>query len=181
MRKMQRVRSFLLGILTLVAAAIMVLLPEQGYYIIIIFMCASMIITGVKYIVQYFTLARHMVGGKRILLLGLIVLILGIFTITLFNIPQVYIMIYLLGVHAFYGAVNIMRAMEEKSMDSSAWKIKLIVGIGNFMLAILALLSIIFFRRPEISVYIYSVGLVYSGVERIVASFRKTAVVFISN
>ena len=48
--------------------------PENGFIMIAAILAISMITIGVRYLYYYATMARHMVGGKAILFLGVIIL-----------------------------------------------------------------------------------------------------------
>ena len=121
-------------------------------------------------------MARHMVGGRIMLYLAVVVLDLGMFTMMLTNIPKIYIVLYLVVVYAFAGVVSILRALEAKRYQAPMWKLSLISGIINVVIAILC---IIFMRSTNMIVYLYCVGLIYSAIVRIVTAFRETAIVYI--
>ena len=69
-----------------------------------------------------------------------------------------------------------MRAMEAKRLQAASWKMSLIHGIVNVVMAGLCLA---FIGTVEVAVEIYAAGLVYSGIIRIIQAFRKTTVVYI--
>ena len=118
-----------------------------------------------------------MVGGDQIFVRGLIMFDFGSFTATLTNLSQIYVMGYLIGAHAFSGMIDVMRALEAKKLASPSWKLTFSTGIVNIILAVVCL---VFLRSTSTAVYIYSAGLIYSSIIRIISSFRKTAVVYIT-
>ena len=176
MSKLQRVENVLLGIDTILLSLLMFWFPNEGFYIVVQILCFSLLARGIGQLFYYFTMARHMVGGKTILFTGVIILDLGLFTFTLSDIPRVYIMLYLLGAHAFAGVIDVMRALEARRFEAPSWKINMGYGVINIALAVGCIL---FIRRVDMTVYIYSAGLAYSGLNRIISAFRRTAVVYI--
>ena len=110
------------------------------------------------------------------LYLAVVVLDLGMFTMMLTNIPKMYIALYLVVVYAFSGAIDILRALEAKKYQAPSWRLSLISGIISVVIAILC---IVFIGSTNMIVYLYSAGLIYSAIVRIVTAFRKTAIVYI--
>ena len=175
MNNVQRLRSLFAGIFVILLGLILIFIPEDGLTIVTAILSLSLTIRGFSYLHYYFTMARHMVGGKAILYVGIIFLDLGAFTGTLADEQKIFIAIYLAAVHLFSGAIDIMRAFESKKLESS-WRVSFATGIGNIVIAVVCA---VFIRTPDILVYVYSVGLLYSGALRIAGAFRKTAIVYI--
>ena len=176
MGKFERVRNVLIGILTIVVSLVMLLLePEISFLIAAIILSFSLLGMGIRLLIYYFAMARHMVGGKIQLYVGLIVLDFGIFTMTLTDVPHLYLILYLLGTHAFGGVIDILRALEAKR-NGSSWKLKTSQGAVNLIVAILCLFSL---GSTKLLVVLYCLGLFYSAVIRIISAFRKTAIVYI--
>ena len=157
-------------------AACMALLPEYGYPLIMTVLSVGLIINGFGSLFYFFTMARFMVGGKRSLYIGIIVLDLGLFTVSIADIPRFYIMLYLIGIHAFSGFVEIMAARNAKKLGDDHWKLKFSQGLVNVIIAIICLT---FIRTKNTAVYIYCAGMAYSGITKMLAAFRKTAMVYI--
>jgi uncharacterized membrane protein HdeD (DUF308 family) len=149
---------------------------DEAYSVVVAILSIGLAIAGIKDIVFYFTMARHMVGGKMILIQGVIIFDFAIITGSLANVPKIYILLYLIGVHAFSGVIEIMRAMEARRTVDGPWKIKFSHGIVNLILAIACL---IFIRQSNTALIIYSLGLMYSAVVRLFDAFRKKAFVVI--
>jgi len=181
MSKLQRIRRFVTGLLMLAAAVLLIAWPETGYDLVIQLLCVLLLVYGVRKIAYYILMARHMIGGKLILLVGVLALDFGLFVFTLTDIPRIYLLLYLFAYHTFYGIVDIMRAMEARRFGSPEWKLKFGFGAVNIMVAVFALVGGLVVRSVRMPVYVYSVGLMYFGVARIVDAFRKTDVVFIEN
>ena len=163
--------------LMILSAVIFVILPaEISLVVIISILSAGLAISGIKDIVFFFTMARHMVGGKMILFQGVVVLDFALFTLSLSNVPKIYILLYLVGIHVFSGVVEILRANEARKTVEGPWKIKFSHGVINILLAALCL---VFIKELGIAVLIYSGCLVYSAVIRIINACRKTAFILI--
>jgi len=172
----QRIKNILIGLLMILGSIILIAFPEDGLLIVAGVLSLSLFIYGIKTLIYYLTMARHMVGGRIILYIAVIVLDFGMFTMMMTNIPKMYIALYLLAIYAFSGAIDILRALEAKKYQSSAWKLKLISGIINIVIAILC---VVFIGSTNMIVYLYCAGLIYSAVVRIATAFRKTAIVYI--
>ena len=121
-------------------------------------------------------MARYMVGGKESLYRGIIFLDFALFTMSLSDVPKVYVLMYLALVHAFSGLVDILRAIEAKRYSSKNWRLKLFHGILN---VVVAASCFIFINNPNTSGLVYGLGLVYSGLLRIASAFRRTTFIYI--
>lgn len=177
MSGVQRIKDILIGILIILGAVILIAFPKEGFIITAAILSLSLFIYGIKTLIYYFTMARHMVGGRIMLYLAVVVLDLGMFTMMLTNIPKIYIVLYLLVIYAFAGVVDILRALEAKKYQASSWKLSLISGIISVVVAILC---VVFIGSTNMIVYFYSAGLIYSAIVRIVTACRKTAIVYIN-
>ena len=177
MTAFQRVKKVLLGFFMIAVAITFILIPSDDKYLVVILIVSlGFAIRGIKDIIFYFTMARHMVGGKMILFQAVVVLDFALFTASLTNVPKFYILLYLVGVHAFSGVVETLRAMEARRTVEGPWKMKLGHGIVNFALALSCL---IFIKHINTAVLIYSLGLIYSAAIHIISAFRPTAFVVI--
>ena len=173
----QRVKKALLGIFMLLMAIGFIYEPSDEMYMAVVAILAlGLAVEGVKDIIFYFRMARHMIGGKMILVQGVIILDFGLFTASLADVPKIYILLYLIGIHAFSGVVEVLRAMEAKRTVEGPWKLKFSHGLVNFALAIACL---IFIRNSNTALLIYSIGLMYSAVINIFSAFRKTTFILI--
>ena len=168
----------ILSVLMIAAAVAMLIYPGTGLAFIALILGASLTLYGLRTLVYYFSMARHMVGGKRILYQGLIVFDLGIFTLTMAYNHTVYVILYLLAIHAFAGVVDVMRAMEARRFDGP-WRMDMATGVVNVAIAILAVICGFFLNSMQDIVYIYASGLIYSAVLKIVNALRKTSIIYI--
>lgn len=173
----QRIKKILYALLMIAAAIILVALPDKNALdIVLFFVSIGFAIKGIKDIVFYFVMARHMVGGKMILFQGVVVFDFAMFTGTLTGVPQFYVMIYLISIHAFSGVIEVLRARESRRTVDGSWLMKMSHGIINI---ILALMCIIYIRDTPTAVTIYSAGLIYSAIMRIISAFRRTSFILI--
>ncbi len=176
MGKMERIRNFIVGLGMIVSAAVMILFPDFGYLLVGTILSFMLMIAGIRNLIYYRSMARHMVGGRRIFYTGLLLLDMGIFAGGLVAMNGVYVMLYLLGGYAFSGLVHILRAFEAKEYSFSAWIRTLSNGIFDLAIAVLCLF---FYQSQGIMVIIYCIGLVHSAILRIRSAFRRSAIVYI--
>lgn len=172
----ERLQSLAIGIVMILLGVTMVISPDDGYDAVIFVYGAAMTFAGLRMLWFFFRLARYMVGGRIMLYLGSIYLDFGVYTLTLQDVPRFYILLYLSACHLFAGLVDILRALEAKKLGAGAWKLNASFALGNIGMAVLCL---IFIRRTEAVVYIFSAGLLYSALVRIYSAFRRTAVIYI--
>lgn len=177
MTSIQRIKKFLSGLVMLLGSLLLVVDPESGYYIIALLLSISLLMSGLKALFFYFTLARNMVGGKSVLYRALVLTDLGLFTITTITIPKIYLICHLLISHAFSGVVDMMKAVEDRKLHAP-WRMSFIYGLGNLLIAVAAFTCVLN-NSTALVVDIYCVGLAYSGIMQMAASFRKTAIAYI--
>lgn len=179
MTNMQRAKKILAGLLLLLCSGLMVYDPENGLYIVALILSGSLILYGIRCLSLYIFMARYMVGGKAILYRGIIILDLGVFTLSMVDDPKLYIIFYLLGFHAFAGVLDILRALEARRYRSPSWRRSLLNGVGNMAVAIIAVFVGFFLHSTRDLVYLYAACLCYSASTQIATAFRKTAIVYI--
>ena len=172
----QKIQNIAYGICTLLCAVLLAVNPEEGYAFVAFLLTLALIIGGIRALFYYFTMSRHMVGGKAILYNGILLLDFGLFTLTLSSVPGVYILVYLLACHAFSGFVDILRSLEARHYHSGSWRWSFVNGIVNLGIAVIC---VVFVHSISTAVYIYCIGLIYSGITRISSAFRKTAIVYV--
>ncbi len=171
----QRIKRILFSVCMFAAALFFILNPSDDTYMIIVgILSIGLAIAGIKDIAFYFTMAKNMVGGKMILIQGVIVLDFAMVTFSLVDVPKFYILLYLIGIHAFSGVVEVLRAMEARRAVDGPWMLKFSHGVVNLILAIACL---IFIRRSNTALIIYSIGLMYSAVVRLFDAFARKAFV----
>ncbi len=176
MNKLQRVQNIVIGLCMLAGAAVLLADPQNGCHFILYFLALSLMVKGLSELLYYFTMAKHMVGGKLFLFIGAILVDLGFFTLSLSDESRLFVILYLLGVHAFAGLVNILRSLEAMRHKSMHWMINMVQGIVSILILVT---SIIFAEEESVPVYLYAAGLIYSACIRIASVFRRTATVYI--
>ena len=176
MSKMRRMWNILAAIFMIQSALFLMFVPDIAFELIAVFVGIMLTYYGLKYLIYYLTHAQHMVGGKRMLLVGLIMFDLGVSATVLYDQARFIMIIYVVGANLVYAVLGIARAIGNKKDGNSGWKIDFAQGIGNIILASLCL---IFINHVEIPVFIYSAGVIYSAVLKIIASCRRTAIVYV--
>ncbi len=179
MNRRQRIQSFLMGLGMLLCCGILLLNEEIGYVLAAVFIIFSMIAYGIRLLIYYHTMARHMVGGKAMLFLAVLILNFGLFVSTVVDDPMLFLLLYLLLFHGFGGAISVMRAMETRRFSASTWVLSLLEGIVNLGVAIAAVIAALVLHSVEVIDYLYIGCLFCSALVRIGAAFRRTAVVYI--
>ncbi len=175
----QRIKTASAGFLMILCGIIMIYDPNLGYLLTALILSVSLTLYGIRILVYYFTLARHMVGGRGILYIGIVVLDLGIFTLTIVDNTSIYILVYLLAFNLFSGLVDILRALEARRTASPRWKLKFSTGIVSILIGVAAFIAGVIFKSENLLVILYCVGLFTSAAARIYTAFRKSAIVYI--
>ncbi len=169
-----RLEHIFLGLFMVVCGTIMMLFPLEGYKYVTLILSLSLMGRGIGSLAYYFILARHMVDGRFVLYIGVFIFDFGVFTLSMIDIPRTYVMMYLWVIHAFWGLINILHALESRRMEAPAWRMKYLSGLVNI---VIALFCIIFVKSMRAEVYFYSLGLVYSGCVHFLSSFRNGSMV----
>lgn len=178
MTKIQRVKRILSGILMLACCFLLVKEPEIGLYVVALILGVSLLLSGLRSLIFYFTMSRHMVGGKATLYRGIIILDLAVFTLSMVDDPHYFIMLYLLGIHAFSGVMEILHALEARRYGG-AWRRSLAAGVINILVALAAVIAVVFLHSTTDLVFLYAACLFYSACVQFVSAFQKTAIVYI--
>ncbi len=167
----QKIQHITIGVLMILSGIVIFLFPSVSYTYVLLLLGGGLLISGLSTLIYFFTMAVYMVGGKTILYRGIIYVDFAILTFTLTDVPKIYVLIYLAVIHGFAGLVDILRARETISNGSSSWKLKMFHGILDVLVA----LSCIFFaKKTNTAVIIFSIGIIYSGILRIISSLRKS-------
>ena len=171
MTVVQRIKEFISGLIMIFGALVLMADPQTGYLLVVYLLAIILLIMGIRRLYYYFTMARYMVDGKESLYRGVILFDFGALTGSLTNIPKFYVLFYLIVIHAFSGLVEVLRAREARLQGAPSWRFKLIHGMVDLLMAIVC---IMFINEGIIAVLIYAIGLIYSGLIRIISAFRKT-------
>lgn len=176
MTKFQRIENFIVAIFLLVLSVILIFVQDDGYLVVFGLINISWFIQSLRLLVYYFTMARFMVGGKRVLLKGVIFFDLALVSYSLSDIPKIYIMLYLVSGMLFINLIELLRAIDAKKCGNPHWILKMSEGIVGMAMAVICLMN---YKSPTLIVYIYAVELAYAALVRIVNTFRRTSMVYI--
>ena len=176
MRKLQLIGNSIVSLVLIFLALVLIAEPENGYQFVVVVLTLALVIFGFRYLIFYFFMGRKMVGGKSLLYRAIIAIDFAAFTMSLNDIPLTYVMLYLLAVHAIYGVIALLHALEMKRSGSPGWRIGMIYAVGNLVLSVLCL---IFIGKLETAVYIYAVSIIYSALHRIVTALQPREMVAI--
>lgn len=176
MTKWQRIKAILRGIITLLLAPLLIIDPELGCALIVMVLGLSAALKGLRMLLYFASMARHMVGGKIILYQGFILLDFGLFTLSIADIPSRFIMLYLLLGYLFYGLIGVLRAMEIRKQAIGSWRFKLLVSAGDIALGVLCLVKL---NSMKWAAGIYCLGVVWSALGRIISACRPNQRVYV--
>lgn len=175
MTRLRRIANVVVGLVMIVCAVDLLIDPKGGLVLVAMVLGLGLLLYGMRMLVYYLTMARHMAGGLSILFIAVLALDVGSFSIALVDNPQVFCILYLVGYNAITGVIAVARGIEAKKFESH-WKLSVVHGIVNM---ILALACIVFAGSESIVIYIFCFGLVYRACVRIAEAMRPTEIVFI--
>ena len=164
------------GIIEFLLGIIMLAYPDYGYRVVLFVIGLYLMISGYQNLFYFFSMARFMVDGRLILVKAVILLDFGFLAGSLTDVPRIYILIYLMILHTFMGIVEVLRSLEEKQLGAHSWKLKMAHGIINLSIVILC---IVFIANNNTVVIIFSTGLIYSSIIRIITGFRKSSFLYV--
>lgn len=179
MTRTKRILNVLQALIMLVFAFFIIIFPTETIPFVLGLIGLGMTLNGIRALFYYFSMAKHMVGGKTMLYRGIIYLDIGILSSSLADAPERALIVYVAAASIFTGLVAVLRAREEKAGGSPQWKGKLIYGAVYILLAAAVLICGFVMKLPEIAAYVYAAGLIYTAAGRIAEAFRKTAIVYI--
>ena len=176
MSKKKRVWNIIVAVFMIQSALFLMFIPDVAFMIIAAFVGMMLTFRGVRFLIYYSTHACHMIGGKKILLVGLLMFDAGVFSVSLIDQAQMIMIFYVVAIHLVAAVLNMARAVSNKGDGNPGWKIDLAQGIGNMAQVVLCM---IFAGYVEIPVFIYCAGVIYAAVIKIIRSCKKTAIVYV--
>lgn len=179
MTRRRRILNIIEGIGLLFLAALPLAFSEYGLHIVLFFMGISLIFKGVRTLLFYLSMARHMVGGKLLLYYGLFYLDAGILSTAVSDNPGKIPVIYVSVVIAFAGLIDLLRSSEARKLKAPQWKRRAVSGTVLLATAASILAGGVFFGNTSAAVSAYALGLVFSAGHRICNAFRRTAIAYI--
>ena len=166
----KKIIQILIAVGIFLVALILILAPEGALEIVATILCILLLAAGIRYLVIFFLMARYMVGGRTIFFTGLILLDMSFLCGVVLERSHKLLLLYLVGMHAFYGVVQLLRALEEKKYETAAWKFKLLTASVNLVISVAC---IFFIRQESTMALIFAGGLIYTAIVRIIEAFRK--------
>ena len=177
MTKLQKTKEIFIALAMAALGLLLIFQPDDNGYdlvlLILAFWFGTIALGALSY---YFYMARFMVRGRVSLYKGIILFDLSALTGSLTDVPHYYVLLYLIGLHAFQGLVRILRALESRRYGAPSYRLKLLHGVLDLSMAILC---IIFIKHTRTAVWIYGSGLIYSAAFRLVSALRKKKFIFI--
>lgn len=174
----KRVGNVISALLSILGALLIIALGADGAALVCLFLSLSLVVFGLRNLIFYWTMARHMVDGRSILYIGIIVLDVGIFSLTIARNQGLFILLFLMRVYAISGVMDLLRALEARRYQSP-WRLKMAEGVINLALAAIALVFGFFLGNMEDLTAIYAFSLLYTAAVRLITAFRRTAIVYI--
>ena len=175
MTNWQKISSFLVAILMILFGLLILFMGEEAYFFVILALAFLLFLYSIRMLVYYSRMARYMVGGKEILYRGILFLDLSIFIVSLSRVPTTYVMLYMVGMLAFSGAVDIMNAMDLRRLQGH-W---ILQSIRGGVCVIGAVLCLVMMNTPDMVVTIFCFMLFYNAVMRIINIIRPTEIIAI--
>lgn len=173
----QRIKSVLIGLLVLAAGILMqVANGEKTIYLVALFLCLTMMAAGIGYIIFYFRMSRHMIGGLNQLVTGIVLVDAGLVFLSLSGRPNIFIALYLVVINVFSGCLTAYRALMQKKLGAQHWRLMFYRGAIS---AVLGIGCLFYMNSANYLMSIYGLSLIASGILRIIEGFRQTDVVYI--
>ena len=176
MNRFQKIETILGNIILIIAAIVVMIDPENTYEYVLYGLAIVLMLYGLRYLAFYFGMSRFMVGGKIHLFYAAIFIDLGLLTLTMADDPGMYMFWYLLIARLFAGLVDLLNGIQARKLDSPAWKSSLLQGVVNIALVILCVICV---KYTGLILYIFCLGLIYSGIAKIVNTCRQNAIIYI--
>ncbi|MCQ2802440.1 MAG: DUF308 domain-containing protein [Bacilli bacterium] len=157
---------------------IVLILPIDSSSDIIAFIIGILIsIKALKGLVYYFTSAKNMIGGRRILINNIILLDFGLVSFFVTIKHSELAMLYFIILLTIFAGIDILRAIEIKNSDGKRWIFRLIKGIITLILGILCM---IFIKSPYIMATIFGIAWLIYGLSGAVQVFKRTSIGYIA-
>lgn len=188
MSKLRRIFTIFTSLLTIAIGIIVALIPlDQSLFIVAIIIGVYITLKAIKDFFYYLLSARHMIGGKKVLINSIVEFDFGLLSFLIILRSPIIALVYLVVMFIILGAIDILRSLEIKSNDGKRWQLKLIKGAIAIALGITCLIiGIISEVRDqeaksliEIVTLIFAIAWVVDGLFGIAMSFHKAAIVYV--
>ena len=176
MTNFQRIGNLLLALLMIACGFVLLLQPQGGVVVVAAILAAALVLYGVRKLVYYIRMARHMTGGLVVLFMAVIAIDFGVFAVAMvIENPLIAIALYLSTYNTIAGFITIARGIESK-MYGSPWIPSIVFGLVNLALASLCTTYI---NSGETIIWVFCIGLLYDAGVRLVSAFKPTEIVYI--
>lgn len=162
------------ALLLIIAGAAIVIEPYYGLEITVTCVGIFLIFSGIRLMVYFYTMARHMVGGVIILYKGLIELDFGAFIFSLSELPKYYAAIFIIAIFVIEGVKDVLEAIESKKLQSH-WRFRASAGAVKMAIALFCLFHVNSLRTIS---YMICLCLFNSALVMIVTALRRTAIIY---
>lgn len=160
---------------------------DESFFAIAIIIGICITAKAIKDFIYYFSSARHMISGKKVLINSIVELEFGLLSFLIILKRPLIALIYLVVMFIVLGVIDILRGLEIKNNEGKRWQLKLIKGGIAIALGITCLvIGIISVANEkesksliEIVTLIFSVAWIVEGVLGFALSFHKASVVYI--
>ena len=172
----QRIRNIISALFLILLGLLIILFGADAYDLVLLAYSVVLLFYGIRCLNYYLGMSRYMTGGRSMLYRSIIFIDLGLFALSLtVDVPVTVVLIYLTGILAFSGLVDIFRAFEARKIQGH-WKLRLLSGIVTVLFAAAAL---IYMRTPADVALIYGLSLFYNAFTRLINAFRRTQLIII--
>jgi len=173
--RLQKIANLALSLLMVACGVVLLLDPTDGLVLVAVVLGFALVVYGVRKLVFYLTMGRHMAGGLSQLFMAVIAIDVAAFALTLWDNPRLAIMLYLVCFNLYTGAISIARGVESK-LFGSPWVMSVVHGLVNIALVVLCF---VFVGSDQILIAIFCFGLFYSAIVRFVSVFKPTEIIYI--
>ena len=174
MNKLSKIILFFKSLIMISIGLILAIAPEgYGYYIVSIIIGTMICLDALKNIIYYFTSAKNMVGGGRILIFNVVKLDFVSFIVLLRS--SAIAMLYLVSIFMIDGVIDLLRSYEIYKNESKRWIIKFLKGLLTIGIGVTC---IVFINNTDLVVLIFGIGWVLRGIEGIASAFAKTSIIY---
>lgn len=173
MNRRQRISKIIQGLFILFIVAIVLVDPDDGPAFAVEVFAIVALVKGIQMLFYYFSMARHMVGGKITLYASIILTDFGLFAVLFADFPKAVVMLIFSGLILFDGVISVLRAFEQRKLNYAHWRAKMVMGISTIIFA----LSFLFMLNSgRMVTEMFEISLLSSAFERIFGAFRRTSV-----
>ena len=176
MNRFTRICNGLTGLLMILVSILMMAFPDLGYVLATMILGAALIVSGIRQLLYFCSMGIHMVGGKVILYRALITIDIGIFTWSIHETGQRYVLFYFTLYYLFAGIISIFRMLESRRLEAGSWKMKLASGLFDIVIALVCIFNN---NSASVMLDVLCSALIVSAVTRIVMAFKKSAIIYI--